>query len=190
MSDVEAISSAETQTKPNNNESKWLTFFLLEFKKESDRAAVILTAAMLDEALKDLLEAFLVPCPSSEDKLFDGASAPMSSFSSRIECAYRLGLISRDFSRCIHIVRRIRNAFAHDVAGCTFAAHSVSSRVDALRTAMKAPKKAKKTDLTDPRVAFSYLCGYFLWQLKGHTRAIQRVDDRGAICCVLEEEVD
>ena len=166
----------------------WLRFFRNEFDKESDRAAVILTAAMLDETLKDLLEAHLVPCSSSDDPLFDGANAPIGTFSARIECSYRLGLISKNFAKCLHITRKIRNAFAHDVAGCKFTSHSVASRVRALRQATGAPESSGKEDLSDPRASFCYITGYFMWKIKQNMDKISQLSEDRSLCCNFKHE--
>ncbi len=170
-----------------SNEHHWLRFFNEEFMKESDRAAVILTAAMLDESLKELIEAFLIPCSSSEDPLLDGANASIGSFSSRIECAYRLGLISNTFAKCLHIIRKIRNSFAHDVAGCKFSSHSVNSRIQSLKVSTNTPAELegeyKSHNLKDPRQCFSYIAGYFMWQIKNQMNTIAPLSNNRAICC-------
>jgi DNA-binding MltR family transcriptional regulator len=179
--------TADNKSTSNTSKHHWLSFFIEEFDKESDRAAVILTAAMLDESLKELIEAFLIPCSSSDDPLFDGANAPVGTFSSRIECAYRLGLISKNFAKCLHVMRKIRNSFAHDVAGCKFASPSVASRIRALKLATNTPDtlegKKKDRDLTEPRRSFSYMAGYFMWQLKDHMTTLNQLSDSDAICC-------
>ena len=107
----------------------WADLYLKEFGKESDRASVILSAVMLDTALESLLKTFLVPLASSEDNLLEGANAPISSFSARIDLTHRLGLISATFCRDLHIIRRIRNDFAHNVANCSFNDSAVRTRV-------------------------------------------------------------
>ncbi len=123
----------------DRNESKdfgipgyWADVLLAEFKKESDRAAVILVAALLDAALESLIRHSLVPNPCREDELFDSPNAPLSFFSARISFAHRLGLVSRKLSRDLHLIRKIRNVFAHDVQGCTFENGAVQSRIDEL----------------------------------------------------------
>jgi hypothetical protein len=90
--------------------------FLIEFKNESDRAAVILGAAKLDILLYQLLTKFLITSPTGTDELFDGDS-PLGTFSSKINLAYRLGLIDKDFSLSLHLIRKIRNSFAHEISG-------------------------------------------------------------------------
>lgn len=126
---------AEPKTPPSNPPDAKDEFFFAQFREfakefadESDRAAVILGAARMDVALYDLLTARLLPSPTSTDELFDG-EAPLGSFSAKINMAYRLGLIEAAFARALHILRKIRNAFAHEVAGCTLATGSHSNRV-------------------------------------------------------------
>ncbi|MFH1866434.1 MAG: hypothetical protein ABIK85_11190 [Candidatus Eisenbacteria bacterium] len=97
----------------------WSEFdqFVTEFKGETDRAAVILGAAKLDLLLLQILQRVLLPCPRSSDELFDG-DAPLSTFSARIALLHRLGVIDDAFARELHLIRRTRNAFAHEVLGC------------------------------------------------------------------------
>jgi len=132
----------------NKKEQHWAELFQDEFDKESDRARIILAAAMLDSALETLLRARLVPTSSHEDSLLDGPYSPISSFSARIDLAHRIGLISIKFCRDLHIVRRIRNEFAHNVIGCSFNSPSVRSRIIELRQSMiiveKEPEIRKK----------------------------------------------
>ena len=119
-----------------------------EFAKESDRAAVILTASITDELLRSLIAARLVPVSSSNDDLFDGANAPIGTFSARIEIAYRLGLVSVKFARDLHLLRRIRNDFAHNIQGCSFDDAKVKSRIVELNNShgiiARSPKQFKK----------------------------------------------
>jgi hypothetical protein len=111
------------------NATHWNTLLRNEFEKESDRAAVILTASLFDHAITQLLRITFVPAPVSEDQLFDSPNAPLASFSAKINMAYRIGLISKQFCRDLHLIRAIRNNFAHNVSGCTFENASVRSRV-------------------------------------------------------------
>lgn len=92
--------------------------FLMEFKKESDRAAVILGAAQIDTLLRQILLKYLMPNPSKSDELFDG-EAPLASFSARINLIFRLGFITPNYAHALHMIRKIRNDFAHEVFGCS-----------------------------------------------------------------------
>lgn len=96
---------------------KAFTSFVEEFKAESDRAAVILGAAKLDYLLYQVLSKYLLPSVGSRDELLEGDAA-LATFSSRINICYRLGLIDGEFARALHLIRKIRNSFAHEVSGC------------------------------------------------------------------------
>ena len=111
-----------------NSASRWNRVLLDEFAKESDRAAVILTAAIFDEVLETLLKKRLAPASSEPDEVFRSNGAAVE-LSSKIVLSHRLGLISSSFRRDLDLIRRIRNDFAHDVQGCTFESPAVRSRV-------------------------------------------------------------
>lgn len=127
-----AVLAADRQNKEAREPSRfWKEFwaFYEEFRDESDRAAVVLGAARLDIGLRHLLDAFLLPDPSpKEDPLLDGDS-PLSTFSARITASHRLGLVDADTARALHLVRKIRNAFAHDLHGCKLDSGSQGNRV-------------------------------------------------------------
>ncbi len=87
---------------------------------ESPRAKVVLSACYLEELLGQLLLVLLAPNTDRADPLFDGPTAPLGTFNAKIELAYRLGTISKDTRTSLHIVRKIRNRFAHSITNCTF----------------------------------------------------------------------
>jgi hypothetical protein len=117
----------------DSSQFDWAAFrtFVDEFKGESDRAAVILGAAKLDALLAQVLDRHFLPSLASNDELLDGDS-PLSTFSSRINISYRLGLITSDFAKALHLVRRIRNAFAHEISGVSLSSGSHSDRLRSL----------------------------------------------------------
>jgi hypothetical protein len=117
--------------------------FADEFKNESDRAAVILGAAKIDLILHEILRRFLVATPTGQDELLDG-DAPLATFSSRINIVYRLGLIDAGFTRALHLIRRIRNAFAHDLSGCKLGAGAHADRVRELYAPFSKFKRSAK----------------------------------------------
>lgn len=123
--------TTKTTSTPKPLDWNAFTAFVEEFKGESDRAAVILGAAKLDSLLGQLLDRFLLPSTGSTDELLEGDS-PLSTFSSRINACYRLGLISAQFAKSLHLVRRIRNGFAHELSGCSLDSGSHSDRLRSL----------------------------------------------------------
>jgi hypothetical protein len=86
--------------------------FLVTLGREGERSAVVLGAERINVALEVLLKSFLRPPLTKNDALFasDGA---LSTFSRKIELAYRLGLIDLRFKQALDIVRKLRNDFAH-----------------------------------------------------------------------------
>lgn len=112
--DTQKPDKSRTQTQTENMNA--FRRFIDEFKNESDRAAVILGAAKLDLLLYQLLQATLCPSTARADELLDGDS-PLATFSARIGLCHRLGLIDDNFCRALHLIRRIRNSFAHELSG-------------------------------------------------------------------------
>ena len=103
--------------------------YMEQLEKESERGTVIVSAALMDEALEELIKAMLVPSPGKEDKLFDGAYAPLDSFSAKIDFAYRLGIIASLTRDSLHLIRKLRNDFAHSALHMSFETNSVKNRI-------------------------------------------------------------
>lgn len=99
---------------PNQMKIDAFDEFVDQFSTESHRAAVILSVAKLDQQLYFLLSRHLLPSYKREDELFNGDS-PLSTLSAKISACYRLGLIDSDFAKALHLIRKIRNDFAHEI---------------------------------------------------------------------------
>ena len=102
-----------------------------EFRKtlnsESDRACALMAAAYLELQLEKLIKAFLVADDPVVHRLF-GPLGPFGNFSSKIDMAYLLGLIPRLVKRDLHLLRRIRNDFAHTHTQIDFTNSVVAAR--------------------------------------------------------------
>jgi len=83
-----------------------------EFSNESDRAAALVAAALLDENLESLLRAFMVSDHDDVERLL-GTS--LQSLGARLRACYCLGLISQDEAADLRIVKEVRNHFAHNL---------------------------------------------------------------------------
>lgn len=157
---------------------------------------MIVAASMMDELLRSLLIAKLVPVSSSTDELFDGANAPLGTFSARIEMAYRIGLISVRFARDLHLVRRIRNDFAHNIHGASFDDTRVRQRIAELDNSNGIFARSPKTaaEKTKPREHFLEAVGWMIWHmeaLSAKTTAIeQRHEEFGYEYCADRDETD
>lgn len=112
--------------------------------EESDRAAVILAAAGLDELLLHALRARLRPVSGRDDLL--ESEGPLSTFSARIKAAYRVGLIDENFASALNLVRKLRNSFAHGLHGQKLADAPHRERViELMRCFLNTPKLVAAT---------------------------------------------
>jgi hypothetical protein len=99
-----------------------VSLYFETLKSESERGKIILLASKIDELLSELLKNFFKPKRGEKkdpDKLFRDMG-PLSSFSARIEMAYRMGLISKVSADCFDILRSIRNDCAHSMKPFTY----------------------------------------------------------------------
>ena len=112
---------------------------LIEIQDESDRGIAIVAAAMLDRQLEDILIANFQN--TGLEKECTSNNGPLSSFSSKIQIAFSLGLISESENRNLQLIRKIRNDFAH-LRSVSFDQQTIANRCRSLDFA----KKTRKSD--------------------------------------------
>lgn len=86
--------------------------------ESSSRIVIIVGASKIDDALGEIIRKGLLPKLAKEkenDELIEGDN-PLSTFSSKIKMAYRLGYVDITFYRVLDKIRRIRNIGAHQLA--------------------------------------------------------------------------
>jgi mannitol operon repressor len=105
--------------KQDEPEVQDLVRFSGEFNQESDRGAVLVAAARLDEVLKSLLVAYLRDTKSAGDLLV-GFNAPLGTFSARASACHAMGLIDDAEFSDISRIRKVRNTFGHQWKGVRF----------------------------------------------------------------------
>lgn len=98
-------------------------------QNESEHGCVMLAASLLDVALEKLLSAHLLA--ETPATIFDGTGT-LASFSSKIDVSFYLGLISKPEQEDLHLIRKIRNHFAHELEGLSFDAQAIKQRINAL----------------------------------------------------------
>lgn len=161
------------------HEKYWSDLLDEEFEKEeSDRACVIVAVAMLDHALETLLKACLAPASSSEDELLEAIYAPISTFSARIDLTYRVGLISPQLRRDLHIIRKIRNDFAHNITSCDFDDSSVRGRIVELNRSspmIDSLPELRKKFVKGCRGDFQMTVSWILWYLWSLSRTLSPI---------------
>lgn len=127
-----------------------LALFVDELKRESD-GGLALGAALIGDKLGDTLNAFSAKGRRTA-RLVDDPNAPLSTFSSRTDTCYALGLIDEFEFAEIGLLRKVRNEFAHAKHGFSFQ----SPKVQGLCARLKAdlPQDAGYP-LTDPRFRYT-----------------------------------
>ncbi|MCG8375871.1 MAG: hypothetical protein MI702_05275 [Chlorobiales bacterium] len=106
-----------------------LRIFHEQMSSESDRGSVIVSVALLDEILSNMLKERLAPSLEKSDELFDSAFSPFSTFSAKIDLAYRIGLLRPSIRSSLHLLRKVRNNFAHASDYKGFDHQSTQSRI-------------------------------------------------------------
>lgn len=138
-----------------DDEYEWITSVklgpVMEFRRslsrETDRGCALMAAECLSDQLSELLRAHFVEDRKVCDRVFDGMNGALSTFSSRIEFAYLLGHIGVVARRELHLIRKIRNEFAHGYRPLAFADEGVAVRCHELRAHVLFPDPS-------PRVTF------------------------------------
>jgi DNA-binding MltR family transcriptional regulator len=106
--------------------------FRCSLSEETDRGCALMAAAFLDFELSRLLEARLVD-NSKIFKTLSSNNGPLSSFSSKIDIAYMFGLLSENARKDLHILRKIRNEFAHKHECINFENDEIAHRCNELK---------------------------------------------------------
>lgn len=152
--------------------------FVQELTQETDRAAIMLGSAKIEVLLGKLLDKFLLPLPGSSDNLLD-ADGPLSTFNARKSICYRLGLIDTKLAKLLHIFRRLRNSYAHEVTSANLRSGPGRDRVLSLaepfsdmpyfKRMIEPIASTMKLSTEDPGVIFRSV--FLLSYVHLHTRA-------------------
>lgn len=93
----------------------WMQAVQSELQEKSMRSTIIICAATLDTQLEKLIRNVLLQEKNTDDDIFEGGNAPLSTFSSKITLSYYLGLISEHERKTLDCIRKIRNKAAHEI---------------------------------------------------------------------------
>ena len=103
---------------------------------EPDRSLAIVWAAVLEERLQAALERHLPGNTTASDvitDLFDPLKyGPLSTFAAKIDMACALGIIGLGARKCLKIIARIRNDFAHKLGVRSFEHDLIRRNVEKL----------------------------------------------------------
>jgi len=137
-----------------DEDPRWIDEFFKEIRGQSDRAAAVIGASVLDELLRAVLTDFFVYDKKRLSALL-GNSGPLGTFSSRIDVSFCLGLISKQELDDLHIIRGIRNDFAHKLIKTSFDEAPIKDKC----LSLKMYKRVFKEKAT-PRLAFEKAVNY------------------------------
>lgn len=90
-----------------------------ELNKETDRGCVLLGVSFLESELENLIKSYLISDNKIIPKVFNGQGG-LSTFSSKIDFAFLLGLISKEAHNDFNTIRKVRNIFAHSYESINF----------------------------------------------------------------------
>lgn len=90
-----------------------------EIEAGPDRSAAIVSAALAEDHLTTVLKSSLHQDDKIVAEMFRG-SGPIGSFSAKINLAFLTGLLSMRASKEMHIIREVRNEFAHRLGKLSF----------------------------------------------------------------------
>lgn len=135
----------------------------------NDTELATISVALLESALRFALVGYFIKLtPKEEDELFDDP-APLSSFSGKIRVAYAMGIIPKEVHADLHLIRKMRNAFAHSVPldkdefNPSFQETHIVGRCHSLVL----PDKATEI--------FGYFDGKWGWSMRYMTRELQKI---------------
>jgi hypothetical protein len=138
---------------------------------------------MLDEVLRSILMKRLLPPTSKDRSIVDGQNAPLATFSARIDAAYQFGLISHFLARDLHLIRKIRNEFAHHPFDRTFDTAPVLDWVCALETASdynrRNPDVRKNVGPEGVKWDFLGIAAWILYDLDREIGTVTKVQEHG-----------
>jgi DNA-binding MltR family transcriptional regulator len=103
--------------------------FRFSLDQETDRGCALMAAAFLDAELEKLLGRHFVADDTVRKELLS-QNGPLGAFSSRIDLAYALGLIGKQARRDLHLIRKIRNDFAHVAKSLQFSDQPIAQRCE------------------------------------------------------------
>lgn len=124
---------------------KTLEQIITEVGQRPMRSSIITAAALIDSMLGKVIEKYLID-DADTDELFSHQGC-LGTFSSKIQLAYALGLISKELHDDINLFRKIRNRCAHDIAIDDETRNYVKSIVGNFKMYKKVFKAGKNEDL-------------------------------------------
>ena len=158
-----------------------------DMESQTDRGAAIIGAAWLEEELGAAIQSFLHHDAKASPRLF-GRAGPISSFSSKIDLARVLGMCTAAIASDLHIIRDVRNEFAHSVLSKENSALSFAT--PSLKDKCLSLKCISHEGLSEPRHAFIRACAVLNADFYMHRFVGQKVQDSAQVFARSEHDVN
>ena len=124
--------------------------FNQQLQKESDRGIVLVSAELISVLLQELLAKKFLSDSRIGNILFNQPGSSLSSFYSKIELSFAMGLISDDEYHDLQIVRKVRNQFAHSFDELHFSTEVIAKEI----TKLKIPSLSKYSETKEMKRRF------------------------------------
>ncbi len=134
-SSIDKLSLTELSTWPTMTERMaelFLGNLTSELEDATERAAAVLGALFVQDAVTDLVRCHLVNRDPDTLKELTGPRGPLYSFHHTTLIALGLGLISDDTAAHLHSIRQIRNAFSHSFRPISFGTKAIFDECEKL----------------------------------------------------------
>lgn len=156
---------------------------LQQLEKESDRAAAIIAATIIEDRLQDAIIAHFHEDEKILQLMFR-VGGPMGNFATKIDLGFLIGVYGKDAYRSLVTIKDIRNEFAHQIRSKDFTTQKVSALIANLNFVEKfigknlaeimgygAMNQSTLIVYTkppeNPRVRFLMACQILIMQLRG-----------------------
>lgn len=158
--------------------------FMTTFVDQPDHVAVILATSKMDEQLKHIIRLRLIPCSTGKDELLDSGQG-LGTFSNRIDLSFRLGLIDSSLAGSLHILRKIRNDFAHAYEGQALDKPPHKNRVEELENRGRSEPSFEasrdviskaRIELNNEKISFVTAAAFVLARLESTKSLVTKVD--------------
>lgn len=141
-------------------------------KGESPRAKVLIYVSAIERTLQEVLRNVLVPSNQKEDVLLGDVA---STFESQIDMAFRMGVISHNLCRDLHILRELRDDCYGRIENFSFEHGAIKSSVAMLeRNVGKQAFTGLPVLRMDTEDKFSFLARTFLVTLENIKEKVGR----------------
>lgn len=114
----------------------------LELRHESDAGLAIISTSYIDSQLEHAWRRNMPSLTGKSDELLFDNDGPLSTMSAKIRLAHALGWLTDTDAADLHLMRRIRNRFAHDPQKRTFDDSEIKAWVNSMVARERAPLEA------------------------------------------------